>query len=293
MASSRPLPDIAAPADPAASLRVVHIEKHAGLHVVSCDDAVSVEEPLEIKLAFDRAGHRVVRTIAVTMRTPGHDTELALGFLATEGILRARIDVAGINGSSSNSVQVELAPGITPDLRALERNFYTTSSCGVCGKTSLAAVRAVIAQSLLPGRPQIARALIPTLPDLLRAAQPDFSHTGGLHAAGLFDPMGRLLLAREDVGRHNALDKLIGARFLADALPASDTVLMLSGRVSFELVQKALLAGIPVIAAVGAPSSLAVSLAAEFGATLVGFVRPGRFNVYTGAERILSNSLDE
>lgn len=286
-------PPTSAAIETAIGVRVVHIEKHAGPHAVGCDDGVPIEEPLEIKLGYDRAGLRVVRTMAVTMRTPGHDAELAVGFLAGEGILRARSDVAEVRVVRANVVQIELAAGVTPDLRALERNFYTTSSCGVCGKTSLAAVRAVITAPITPGRPQVARALVPQLPERLRAAQPVFDHTGGLHAAGLFDATGRLLLAREDVGRHNAVDKLIGARFMAGALPASEAVLVLSGRASFELVQKALLAGIPVIASVGAPSSLAVALAAEFGATLLGFVRPGRFNVYAGGERIAAESTDE
>jgi FdhD protein len=287
-------PAITEPTAPTLSgVRVVQIEKHAGPHAVGCDDVVPVEEPLEIRLGYDRAGVRVGRTLAVTMRTPGHDGELAVGFLVGEGLLRARDELAEVRVVGANVVQVELAAGLTPDLRALDRNFYTTSSCGVCGKTSLDAVRAVIRTPLTPGRPQVARAMVPDLPELLRAAQPVFAHTGGLHAAGLFDAAGRLLLAREDVGRHNAVDKLVGARLLAGALPASEAVLVLSGRASFELVQKALLAGIPVIAAVGAPSSLAVALAAEFGATLLGFVRPGRFNVYAGAERIAAASAHE
>lgn len=267
-------------------VRSVVVEKHAGDFALPLTDAVPVEEPLEIRLGFDRDELRVVRSVAVTMRTPGHDAELAAGFLASEGILRAPQEIGSVSLPAANVVQIDLCPGLSPDLRALERNFYTTSSCGVCGKASLAAVRAVLAKPLPTGQPRLSARLVPELPDRLRTAQRVFDQTGGLHAAGLFDPAGRLLAAHEDVGRHNAVDKLLGECFLGGGWPAHETVLVVSGRASFELMQKALMAGIPILAAVGAPSSLAVSLAVESGATLLGFVRPERFNIYAGAERI-------
>ncbi|HEY0943945.1 MAG TPA: formate dehydrogenase accessory sulfurtransferase FdhD, partial [Opitutaceae bacterium] len=209
----------ASPASLAASVRSVSVEKYAGGAVVPLADRVPVEEPLEIKLAFDRGALRTVRSVAVTMRTPGHDLELATGFLTTEGILHSRDEIADMSQPAANVVRIDLAAGAAPDLRGLERNFYTTSSCGVCGKASLAAVRTVAKSPLPAGRPRLSAALVPELPERLRAAQPLFEHTGGLHAAGLFDASGRLLVAREDVGRHNAVDKLVGARLLAGTLP--------------------------------------------------------------------------
>jgi FdhD protein len=251
-------------------------------------DLLAVEEPLEIRLGCDAGGRRAHHGVSVTMRTPGHDAELAVGFLFTEGILTARDQVAGVRacGRSGNVVRVDLSPGFVVDLAHLERHSFTASSCGVCGKTSLEAVRVLASHRLSASCPVIDAAVIHRLPDLLRAAQPGFDRTGGLHAAALFDPGGKLLGAREDVGRHNALDKLIGSQFLAGRTPLSESVLLVSGRASFELVQKAAVAGIPVLAAVGAPSSLAVELAGECGMTVIGFVRRDRFNVYTGADRV-------
>jgi FdhD protein len=267
-----------------AAVRVCRISD-AGSAVAS--DALAVEEPLEIRLGCDAGGRRVHRAISVTMRTPGHDRELAVGFLFTEGILAAPEQVARVRVcGASNVVRVDLRPGVDVDLTRLERHFYTTSSCGVCGKTSLEAVRVCARHPLRDGRPVVDAAVIRWLPEALRAAQTVFDRTGGLHAAALFDARGKLLGVREDVGRHNALDKLIGAQFLAGRTPLLEDVLLLSGRASFELVQKAVVAGIPIVAAVGAPSSLAVSLAREHGLTVLGFVRPDRCNVYTGAERI-------
>jgi FdhD protein len=227
------------------------------------------------------------------MRTPGHDAELAAGFLFTEGVVP---DAEGIRDiayatapsplASENVINVTLAPGTPFDAARLTRNVYTTSSCGVCGKTSLELVRAAH-----PERPRgdfrLAPETLSRLPGILQEGQTAFARTGGLHAAGLFDAAGTLLLLREDVGRHNAVDKLVGALLLAGRLPAPDTLLLVSGRASFELVQKALVAGVPAIAAVGAPSSLAVDVAREFGMTLVGFLREGRFNLYAGAERVV------
>jgi FdhD protein len=273
------------PDDPAvARFLVWRVE---GARTAMLPDELAVEEPLEIRLAFEQDGRRIRRGISVTMRTPGHDGELAVGFLFTEGILDSPDQVAKVEDwGPGNVVRVELNPGVAVDLARLERHFYAASSCGVCGKASIEAVRVRPRFGPIPGRPAIEAGTIGGLPGTLRAAQGAFDRTGGLHAAALFDPAGRLLALREDVGRHNALDKLIGASFLAGGTPLRDAILLVSGRASFELVQKAAVAGIPVLAAVGAPSSLAVELAREHGMTLVGFVRPDRFNIYTGPDRI-------
>lgn len=265
------------------------------------EDVLAVEEPLEIRVNPAGKPHRAV---SITMRTPGNDGELAAGFLFTEGILNspAQIEqirhcglkigkgVGALNRAAalnSNTIRVDLRDGIDIDLSGLERNFYTTSSCGVCGKSSIEALRTGI-NPLLPNRLTVSRELIHGLPTLLRSSQSVFDQTGGLHASALFDRDGKLDIVREDVGRHNALDKVIGAKFLDGKLPLSDKILLVSGRASFELVQKALMAGIPILAAVGAPSSLAAELAAEFGMTLLGFVRDGRFNIYCGNQRIVN-----
>jgi FdhD protein len=256
-------------------------------------DLVAVEEPLEIRLQFDRDGVLERRTVSITMRTPGNDAELAAGFLFTEGIIHDRAQIAEIRhcgaqrgGEDTNVIRLRLASGSTVDVDRLTRHFYTTSSCGVCGKTSIEALRATSRYTLTRRAPLIGAAFVHRLPLLQREAQAAFACTGGLHASALFSTEGDLISIREDVGRHNALDKVIGAELLAGRLPASDRILLVSGRASFELVQKAVMAGIPVLAAVGAPSSLAVELATEAGMTLLGFVRDGRFNVYAGAERI-------
>jgi FdhD protein len=251
-------------------------------------DRVVVEEPLEIRIVLGGARH----SISVTMRTPGNDLELAAGFLLTEGIVTDRQAVASIAPcpnaiglAAGNVVNVTLVPGTPFDPSRFTRNLYTTSSCGICGKTSLDLIR-----QACPSRPVGSRELSPDwvlgLSSRASDAQSVFSSTGGLHAAALFAAGGDLLVLREDVGRHNAVDKVVGALFLGGKLPASDCVLWVSGRASFELVQKAVLAGIPVLAAVGAPSSLAIETAREFGMTLLGFLRDGRFNVYSGADRV-------
>ena len=256
-------------------------------------DVLAVEEPLEIRLGSDAGGRRGHRGVSITMRTPGHDGELAVGFLFTEGIVADRGQVAGVRAcGGGNAVRVDLRPGVEVDLARLERHFYAASSCGVCGKASLAAVRVHCRSRPAEGLPAVEAAVIHRLPDALRAAQPAFDRTGGLHAAALFDAGGALISLREDVGRHNALDKLIGAQFLAGRTPLADALLMVSGRSSFELVQKAAVAGIPILAAVGAPSSLAVDLAREHGLTLLGFVGRERFNIYTGGERIRQGAGD-
>jgi len=251
------------------------------------DDLVVVEEPLEIRLA--RLGEPGPgRPISITMRTPGSDVELALGFLHGEGLIRSNRDVASVHecGADRNVVRIELAADAPLDLARLERNFYTSSSCGVCGKASLEAVAAMMAAKPVEGAGNVSAALLRSLAGRLHSAQPVFRDTGGLHAASLFDESGALIAASEDVGRHNALDKLVGERLLADALPLSGSVLLLSGRASFELLQKAAMAGVPVVASVGAPSSLAIDLAQRTGILLAGFLRGDSFNVYAHRERL-------
>jgi FdhD protein len=242
-------------------------------------DLLAVEEPLEILLNG--------RNVAITMRTPGNDQDLAAGFLFTEGILRDAAQISGIQADArKNRVNVSLEDESGVDFERLERHFYLSSSCGVCGKASIQALEAVGCPVLPRDRPRIDPAIIHKLPETLRTKQAVFDRTGGLHAAALFDATGQLLNVREDVGRHNAVDKLAGAAFLEGKVPLNDNLLMVSGRASFELIQKALMAGIPVLAAVGAPSSLAVELALRYGMTLLGFVRDQRFNVYSGEWRL-------
>ncbi len=257
-------------------------------------DALAVEEPLEIRLGFIEDGKAKHKSISITMRTPGDDFELAAGFLCTEGIIKSpdqikQIKHCGVPAKKSvhnNTVRVDLRPDVVIDFKKLERHFYTTSSCGVCGKTSIEALQTGVGELESRGDISFSPETIHRLPETLRSFQNVFDRTGGLHAAALFDSKGEMTGLREDVGRHNAVDKLIGTQFLAGAVPISDKLLLVSGRASFELVQKALMAGIPVLAAVGAPSSLAVELAREYKMTLLGFVRDNRFNIYCGAERI-------
>ena len=259
-------------------------------------DLLAVEEPMEIRLGYGEATDRQQRSISVTMRTPGHDFELALGFLFTEGIIQSWGQVHSIRyctdlgrqEAGDNMVRVELISDVAVDFRNMERNFYTTSSCGVCGKASIDAVRNTGCPILPSADAFMDAEIIHGLPRKLRAAQAVFEHTGGLHAAALFNQNGELVLLREDVGRHNALDKVVGAALQQGLLPASNSALFLSGRLSFELVQKALMAGIPLVAAVGAPSSLAVQMGLDVGMTLLGFVRNQSFNIYSGAERVMA-----
>ena len=261
---------------------------------VARDDVVATEEPLEIRLAYTRPdGRRGQKSISITMRTPGNDGELAAGFLLTEGIIASadQVDAIGPCGPPAangliNVVRVDLAAGVEVDLARLERHFYTSSSCGVCGKASLEAVAVQGRYDLHGTALQVSAETLGGLPDRLRALQSVFQRTGGLHASGLFDAEGQVHVSREDVGRHNALDKLIGQALLKDELPLNDHGVVVSGRASFELMQKAMMAGIPMLAAVGAPSSLAVEFAEEFGMTLVGFLKANRFNVYSRPDRI-------
>lgn len=249
------------------------------------NDDIAVEEPLEIRVAG--------MPVSVTMRTPGHDEDLALGFLFTEGIIRHHADVIGVtsHGPSGNTVDVTLSGAAALSLPRLNRHFYATSSCGVCGKASLAAIRTAHGVDVADDDFRITSELVLELPRRLRDAQRLFDTTGGLHAAGLFDEAGELECIREDVGRHNAVDKIIGARFKGGEVPADHHVLLVSGRASFELVQKAAMARIPALLAVGAPSSLAIELAEDVGMTLIGFVREQRFNVYAGDERVLRTAM--
>jgi FdhD protein len=251
-------------------------------------DALAAEEPLELRIDG--------RPLAVTMRTPGHDVELAHGFLLTEGVIGDREDISvarycegtGPDGRNTyNVLDVALAAGVAPPDASLERNFYTTSSCGVCGKAALDAVKLRTRYSPEDDPCRVRVQTLTGLPDALRAAQKVFDSTGGLHGAGLFTADGELLVVREDVGRHNAVDKVVGWAVQNERVPLRGCVLMVSGRASFELVQKAAMAGIPVLAAVSAPSSLAAELAREQGMTLVGFLRGTSMNVYTSDERIL------
>lgn len=254
----------------------------------SREDQLAEESPLEIRLEYGPAHHRKRLPIAVTMRTPGQDEDLALGFLFTEAIIGSITQVQAVEYQPAlNRVTIALDSSVSIDPSRLDRHFYTTSSCGVCGKGSLEMVETVSCYFPQPGHPRVTVDVLCGLAQKLRADQSLFELTGGIHAAGLFDPAGELLLLREDIGRHNAVDKLIGACLRKQQLPLRDHLLVLSGRIGFELVQKATMAGIPVIAAVGAPSSLAVELAQANDMTLVGFLREERMNVYCGIERII------
>lgn len=268
----------------------LEIRRVQGTVVSRVSDQLAVEEPLEIRLEYGAATARVKKSISITMRTPGSDFELAVGFLFTEGIVReaSEVEEVGFCGPSGNVVRVALRTDVEVDLKRLERHFYTSSSCGVCGKSSIEALRVQNRQVATGREMSVPSSLIHELPQILRRSQGVFDATGGLHASALFDRRGQLLGVREDVGRHNALDKLIGRAFLDARLPLDQEILLVSGRASFELVQKAAVAGISVFAAVGAPSSLAVELARETDMTLLGFVRENRFNIYTGPARVTS-----
>ncbi|MDG6987784.1 MAG: formate dehydrogenase accessory sulfurtransferase FdhD [Nitrososphaerota archaeon] len=271
----------------------VSVKAVEGGSAMDKDDLLATEEPLEIRVVTpDGRGSGTKHSVAVTMRTPGNDFELAAGFLFSEGAVKRGDDIESIayctdplEPQNYNIVNVTLSPGLTFDADRLSRKVYTTSSCGICGKASIELVRSECAVRPV-GTFQIDGGVLGKLPEKMKEAQSLFAKTGGIHASALFDPEGRLLLLREDVGRHNALDKVVGALLLQRKLPASDTLLLVSGRASFELVQKAVMAGIPVVAAIGAPSSLSRQLAEEYGVTLAGFVRGDRFNIYCNGQRL-------
>jgi len=258
-------------------------------------DYVAVEEPLEIRLGYSTPDGRVTRSVSITMRTPGNDHELAAGFLYTEAIIQRAEDIASIktcgppapDSGNHNVIRIDLLPDVAVDLGKLQRHFYTTSSCGVCGKTSLDAIRVALAKPFENVDTRFSRAVLTTIPDRLRQAQHTFEETGGLHAAAAFNSKGDLSVTMEDVGRHNAVDKVVGSLLLNKELPANELGLMVSGRASFELMQKTLVAGMPLLVAVSAPSSLAVQLAVEFNMSLIGFLRGNTFNIYAGEERII------
>lgn len=267
------------------------IKKHAILKVengvhLPFDDLVVIEAPLEIQIRYFSKGKWLKKSLAVTMRTPGNDKDLAIGFLFSEGIVGRISDIVSVDEIAQNVLIVNLLESVPIEMETLERNFYTTSSCGICGKTSidkLAKTSCFFPQRALP---KILTDTLITLPLLLRNIQSLFDQTGGIHAAAIFSSEGQLITWAEDVGRHNALDKLLGICLQNGQIPLRKEVLLLSGRISFELVQKAMMVGVPIIAAVGAPSSLAIELAEEAGITLIGFLKADRFNVYCGEDRL-------
>ena len=271
------------------STKVIKIGSQGQEHV---PDLVAIEEPLEIRLGIGPKDQREQLNLSVTMRTPGNDKELALGFLFAEGIISSFEDVNSIEycetvktEEKGNVIRAELAPSILINEEKLTRHFYTNSSCGVCGKSSIQAIDVFIPTQHASFE-TVDASLVCSLPSLMKEAQKVFEHTGGIHACGLFDVDGTLLKLREDVGRHNAVDKLIGAILIEKKIPASKSILVLSGRISFELVQKAARAGIQFIAAIGAPSSLAIDMAKKHHITMVGFLKNSSFNIYSGSERI-------
>jgi len=275
------------------SIKHVSVQRIENNGTASFLDTLSVEEPLEIRLSYGSNSERILKNISVTMRTPGNDIDLAIGFLFTEGIITSFEDIQDASAikmnclsQKQNIVQVDLKEGFTPNLMQTDRNFYTTSSCGVCGKSSIQSIKTVSPfGNLMRPKIHISASVFYQLPEKLRIAQSDFESTGGLHASGLFNIQGDLILLTEDVGRHNALDKLIGRSLVNQSLPLNEHILLLSGRASFELIQKATMAGISIIASIGAPSSLAVELAAEFNITLLGFLKENRLNIYNSSEQ--------
>ena len=262
----------------------INIKREGKSVLVSTEDHVAVEDPLEIRVqSFDKM---VDRAISITMRTPTNDEDLGIGFLVTEGIISSKNQITNIKKVDDNTVTIYLSENTEISLQKTERNFYTTSSCGVCGKASIDAIKVQPNYQVKKELPLIDKNILFKLHQTLKDQQSLFSLTGGIHAAAIFDTNGNLAFLREDVGRHNALDKIVGYAFMNDLLPLTDKILLLSGRASFELIQKASMAGIPIIAAIGAPSSLAVELAEEHNHTLVGFLKKDSFNIYCGYERI-------
>lgn len=277
------------------SVVYTEIRKVKGTDIAQTDDTLAAEEPLEIRIEYGPAGERQQKSISITMRTPGNDAELAAGFLFSEGIIGSKDEIDNIShlnygcqeGNGDNIIIAALAEGVQPDIARLERHFYTSSSCGVCGKASIGAIKTITSNTRAADHMQVPAALLYSLPVMLRDAQDIFGDTGGLHASAIFDIDGNIIILREDVGRHNALDKVLGYLLNNQLQDAGNQILLLSGRASFELIQKAAMAGINIVAAVGAPSSLAVSLAKEFDITLIGFLRDQRFNIYSGERRII------
>ncbi|GLU54758.1 formate dehydrogenase accessory sulfurtransferase FdhD [Dyadobacter frigoris] len=270
------------------SVKHIIVKKVSKNNIFDTEDQLAIEEPLEIQVKYDLAGNQTKKSISVTMRTPGNDEELAVGFLFTEGIINDKSQVEKINTDifDENKVLVTLTENVVPKFQTSERNFYTTSSCGVCGKSSIDAIKTVSSFQQKEDNISVPANLFYTLQKTLRKEQEVFQNTGGLHASAIFDLQGNSILLREDVGRHNALDKVIGASFLNEQLPLNNIILLLSGRASFELIQKASMAGIKIVAAIGAPSSLALQLAEDFDITLIGFLGKERFNIYSGSQRI-------
>jgi FdhD protein len=277
------------------SVKNFQVTKITASGKVVVPDLLAVEEPLEIRLGYGDLEDRKQKNIAVTMRTPGHDVELAIGFLFTEGLIVSHEDIVSAKycedvekeEERGNVIRVELDPQIEFDLDKLERHFYTSSSCGVCGKSSIESITTQCRLEIKHNTDfKVSTDLIHQLPITLREEQAVFEHTGGLHATGLFDATGKLQMLREDVGRHNAFDKVIGASLEKASLPLDRSIVLVSGRLSFELVQKAAMAGVRILVAVGAPSSLAIELAMSFQMTVIGFTRNERFNIYSHPERI-------
>ncbi|NNE27271.1 MAG: formate dehydrogenase accessory sulfurtransferase FdhD [Saprospiraceae bacterium] len=263
--------------------QIIRVHADESKHV---EDAFAVEEPLQISLSYAKvSGNNEQKNISITMRTPGADRDLALGFLFTEGILNSFSEVADTK-TGFNELEVVCSENADIDLSKIERHFYTSSSCGVCGKSSIDAIKTVRRIEAGEGDFKIDPAWLKTIGDIQKQSQDIFKDTGGIHAATLFEVNGQIMLSREDVGRHNAMDKLIGHAFQNALLPLDKHVVLLSGRASFELIQKASMAGVKCIAAIGAPSSLAIELAEESDMTLIGFLKPDRFNIYCGEKRI-------
>ncbi|MFH6988636.1 formate dehydrogenase accessory sulfurtransferase FdhD [Flavobacterium collinsii] len=277
------------------SIKDICIKKVDGFESSYFSDVLSVEEPLEIRISYGSETERIQKNISVTMRTPGNDLDLAVGFLFTEGIISSYQNIKKVYHiekscvtQKKNIVQVDLIENFIPHLVQTDRNFYTTSSCGVCGKSSIESIKTVSAfKNVENSKLKLSTTVLYQLPEKLRIAQSSFVLTGGIHAAGLFTIEGELVLLQEDVGRHNALDKLIGKALAENLLPLNKYILLLSGRISFELIQKAAMAGISIVAAIGAPSSLAVELAAEFNITLLGFLKKERFNIYNSTDQVV------
>lgn len=277
------------------SIKNIIVKKVNGITSASFHDVLSIEEPLEIRIVYGPDTDRIEKNISVTMRTPGDDLELAIGFLFTEGIISSYHDIKNARhlnmacaSFKQNIVQIELHENFVPQLMKSDRNFYTTSSCGVCGKGSIASIKTVSSfKNMYQPQLSLSTNVFYRLSEKLRAAQSNFVATGGIHASGLFTIEGDLIILKEDVGRHNALDKLIGNALANNSLPLNQHILLLSGRASFELIQKAAMAGISIIVSIGAPSSLAVELASEFDITLLGFLKENRFNIYNSSEKIV------